>query len=83
LLKARIYFQVQLIGTLVGGGAWHPGRDIDMIDALLELVKISALRALLGGSLALVSTSDGLRVALDNHRLEWEDLLLISSLINV
>jgi hypothetical protein len=54
-----------------------------MIDALLELIKVSTLGALLGGGFALISSSNGLRVTLDDHGLEWEDLLLITGLVNV
>lgn len=62
------------------------GLNVDMVHGLfksVDLVQLKAFRRLLGGRLAFVTATDGLRVALDYHRLEGWDLLLVIGLVDV
>ena len=83
LLEAWVNLEIQLIGGLVRGRWWHPSRNIDLVDRLLQLFEIRPLWWLFSGGLALNSSSNGLGVTLNNHWLERKHFLFVSSFINV
>ena len=54
-----------------------------MVDGFFKLIQIRSFWRLFGGRFALISTTNGLRVALDDHWFERKDLLLVTRLIDV
>ena len=70
----------------VGGRRRQFGLDVHLVDGLLhgvDLLEVCSLWRLLGGGVALDATSKSLRVALDDHGLEWWNLLLSLGFVHV
>lgn len=77
---------LKLHTSLVCGWRWELCLDVHWIDSLfdsIDLLKIDSLWRFLGRGLALVSTTNSLWVTLDDHWLEWWNLLLIIIFIDV
>ena len=78
--------QIDFCSSLISCRGRKLGCNVNSIHWFFQSInflKICTLWRLLGGSFTLISSSDGLRITLDDHWLCWWNFLLSSSIINI